>query len=396
MIENIKIKTRSTAADYEFLGRVNEDWTKQYRKHFFNDSSASALSLFGVISNRQWKVFLGRIPSLNRDSQTRQLSYIIQAEGVCGNSDSNLLAKLLTFILTEDRDMKKVGKIFSDEFTLEYLDSIDDKRHTIGTESEVNSKLENVFNTIDVQLSGNGFNPDGLSFDYVSTENIGKLCYLISKITDSDISFDTNLLFAATDLPLEVSEFDSIFDLSQNADGLVLTTYDKDTDKLPVIKKKTTRSKSRLMTEFPKKLKNGWTKIQKILTSLLIISLITNFILIFSRSSENTERMSSLMAKQDSLSLLKSTLANYADSLNKTKKSLDSVKTLQCYKDKNNKNIVTLDLAEFSKTGVCKMLYAKNSDTVSVYSIVDFAKNSCKVSVCKGKVSKGGADVNLK
>ena len=96
------------------------------------------------------------------------------------------------------------------------------------------------------------------------------------------------------------------------------------------------------------------------------------------------------MAKQDSLNLLKKSLDDNAVLLTQANRSLDSLKKMQCYKD------IQFDLAEFAKTGVCKIFVVNKADTFSVHSIFDFEHNKCKVSVCKGDESKGGTDVNLK
>lgn len=378
MIENIKLMTRSTAVDYEYFGGDTQtDWLRTYQKYFYNDASALSLSLFGVISGKQWKVFLGRIPSPNRDSFTRQISYIIKAEGVCGNEDSTKIAKLLTTVIADSNGMQKVGKIFSKEFLLEYINSLDEKRHTPETASEINGKLDKIFDSLDVKLSDKIFDGDDLTFDYWTPDNANKLCSLVTKITDANIDFDEKYLFAETDLPISNKDAEELFSISKNANGLVLTTNKDMSDEMPVVKKKSLSNNTKTKKESPKESKNGWTKTQKMLIFLLIISLITNFALIFSRPSDDTEKISLLTAKQDSLNSLKSTLGDYTDSLTKVNQRFDSIISLQSYSDTINKNIVKLDLAEFAKHGVSKIITTDNgkpNDTIIVRSNIDFDK----------------------
>ena len=58
---------------------------------------------------------------------------------------------------------------------------------------------------------------------------------------------------------------------------------------------------------------------------------------------------------------------------------LDSLQSLLCYKDTINKNDVRLDLAEFSKNGLCKIMTynaQKSFDTVIVkYNVEDNKKH---------------------
>jgi hypothetical protein len=395
MIENIKLMTRSKAVDYEYFGSPTQtDWLSTYKKCLFNDSSAFALSLFGVVSERKWKVFLGRIPSGNRDSHSRQISYVVKAEGTCGNDDSMQIAKLLSFILINDNNMQKTGEKFSSEFSFDYINSLDDKRHTPETESEINAKLENIFNSIDVNVTDFDFKPDGLTFDYFSADNAKKVCTLISKITNVQLSADEKLFFAVTDLPVDSNDIDTLFSTSQEANGMVLTTDKKESINLPVVKKKSASRKNINTIESPMKSKDGWTKIQKILTYLLIISLITNCVLIFSRPSPNAEKTLLLTAERDSLNLLKSMLTDCSVSLATVNRNLDSIRALQCYNDTVNKATIKFDLAEFSKTGLCKtVMFGK--DTFSVFSRINIAVKKGEVGVYKNGEAKFHTEFGL-
>ncbi len=412
MIENIKLMTRSTASDYEFFGtETSTAWTGKYQKYFFDDTKANGLTLFGEIENAKWKLFVGRIPSSNRDSFTRQLSYILKAEGTRGNSDSLYVAKLVTFILKTDFEMKIIGEKFSNEFTTDFINGLDNKRHTTETENEINEKLESIFKSIDIEQSESVKEIDGLKFDYFSADNAGKMSELVSLISDQEVQIDGKIMFAVTMLPIESSETDTIFAESDKPNGLVLTTNKEFSDALPIVKKKSFSLRSKAATESPTTSRSGWTRALKTLIVLLIISLITNCVLIL-RPFGNQERTLSIMAKQDSLNLLKKSLDDNTVLLTKANRSLDSLKRMQCYKN------TQFDLAEFAKTGNCRIFIenktdtftvystivpVKNktdvvnkTDTFTVYSIFDLKNNKCKVSVCKGDESKGGTDVNLK
>ncbi len=388
MIENIKLMTRSTASDYEFFGReTSTAWLQKYQQRFFDDTSANGLTLFGEIENSEWKLFVGRIPSSNRDSFTRQLSYILKSEGTRGNSDSLLMAKLVTFILKSDFEMNTIGEKFSSEFTTDYINGLDDKRHTQETEAEINEKLERIFQSINIALPEVAKDIDGLSFDYFSAKKAETISRIIALVSDKETAIDGKILFAVTMLPIEAKDTDSIFAESDNIRGLVLTT-DKDySDPLPIVKKK---SKNRMATEFPTTSRNGWSKTPKILMTLLIISLMLNCILIGSRSSHSGEKASSLMAKQDSLNVLKNSVAAYADSIMTLNTRIEKIKALQHHGGS------WLDVVEFNKTGFCKVVSTKHSDTVAVYSIVDFAKSNCEVRIYNNGVAKGSTTVNFK
>lgn len=239
MIENIKLMTRSTASDYEFFGReTSTAWLQKYQQRFFNDTSANGLTLFGEIENSEWKLFVGRIPSSNRDSFTRQLSYILKSEGTRGNSDSLLIAKLVTFILKSDFEMNTIGEKFSSEFTTDYINGLDDKRHTQETEAEINEKLERIFQSINIALPEVVKDIDGFSFDYFSAENAETISRIIALISDKETPIDGKILFAVTMLPIEKKDTDSIFTESDNIRGLVLTTDKEYSDPLPIVKKK--------------------------------------------------------------------------------------------------------------------------------------------------------------
>ena len=394
MIENIKLMTRSTASDYEFFGtETSAAWLHKYQQYLYDDSKANGMTLFGEIDNSEWKLFVGRIPSSNRDSYTRQLSYILKAEGTRGNSDSLNIAKLITFILKIDFEMKTIGERFSNEFSIDYIDGLDSKRHTEETENEIREKLESVFQSINIELSECANKIDGLKYDSFSSENAEIMSGIIALIADKDVQIDGKIMFAVTELPIDGKEDEKILTDSNNVGGLILTTNKVNSLPLPFVKKKSISLKAKIPTEFHNTSKIGWTKILKIPTVLLIISLITNCVLIFSilsKTSEVSEQASLLRVQQDSLNLLKKSEANYSELLTKSNHSLDSLTKMQCYKD------VHFDLAEFSTTGNCKIYVVNKNDTISVYSNFDLAKNKCNVSVCKGGVSKGGADVNLK
>lgn len=391
MIENIKLMTRSTASDYEFFGtETSTAWTNKYQKYFFDDTKANGLTLFGEIEKAEWKLFVGRIPSSNRDSFTRQLSYILKAEGTRGNSDSLYISKLVTFILKNDFEMKIIGEKFSNEFTTDFINGLDGKRHTTETENEIKEKLERIFQSIDIEQPECVKEIDGLKFDYFSADNAGKISELVSLISDKEVQIDGKIMFAVTMLPIESTETDTIFAESDKPNGLVLTTNKEYSDALPIVKKKSFSHRSKEETESRNSSRIGWTKTLKILTVLLIISLITNCVLIFSRSSGNVERTSSLMAKQDSLNVLKKSLDDYAVSLTKANRSLDSLKEMQCYKG------IKFDIAEFAKSGKCRIYDVNQTDTFTVDSFFDLKNNKCEVIVSKNGVQKGRQEVNLK
>ncbi len=394
MIENIKLMTRSTASDYEFFGtETSTAWLHKYQQYFYDDSKANGLTLFGEIDNSEWKLFLGRIPSSNRDSFSRQLSYILKAEGTRGNSDSLYIAKLVTFILKNDFGMKTSGERFSNEFSIDYIDGLDNKRHTEETDNKIKEKLESVFQSINIELSECANKIEGLKYDSFSSENAEKMSGIIALISVKDVQIEGKIMFAVTELPIEGKEDEKILPNSNNVGGLILTTNKESSEPLPIVKKKSFFLKAKIPTESHNTSKIGWTKILKIPTVLLIISLITNCVLIFSilsKTSENSEQASLLRVQQDSLNLLRNSVSNYSELLTKSNRNLDSLIKMQCYND------VYFDLAEFSKTGNCKIFVVNKKDTISVHSNFDFANNKCNVSVCKGKVSKGGADVNLK
>jgi hypothetical protein len=264
MIENIKLMTRSTALDYEFFGTdTSTAWMSKYQKYFFDDTKANGLTLFGEIENNEWKLFVGRIPSSNRDSFKRQLSYILKAEGTRGNSDSLNIAKLVTFILKKDFEMNTIGEKFSNEFTNDFIDRLDDKRHTAETENEINERLERIFQSIDIELPESEKEINCLKFDYFSAENADKMSKVIALISDKETTIDGKIiLFATTRLPIDSKDTETIFSESENIQGLVLTTNKEYSDPLPIVKKKVTP------------VKNGLSKPLKILITIATLAVI--------------------------------------------------------------------------------------------------------------------------
>lgn len=394
MIENIKIMTRSFSLDYDTFN-VDKfgSWWENY-KDFYNDESNG---VYIEIEDGKWSIFIDKINSNRRDNvgnPGRQIYFALEGSGEIGNDDYRAFLKLIFFFLTKDQAKKEISSLFNSEFPAEFINLLDKQRHTDETDQAVKQKLNNIFAEL----------PEIVESDYPPQKNENGVV-IVKKYNDQSVKeflsrllsadkYNGKTIFVYTDSYADEEIVQSVnektspnrgFFLSsqegQEFEGKVKIVTNRRADYAPITDKKKAKSTNSKKLSIP------------LLAScaLNLIFLIVIFVLCSSKNSLKKE-YSDIVAKNYSDSL---TISCQDSTIMALQKKIDELK-IPCFSDSKTHNVVTLDLAEFSKTGVCKMLYAKNSDTVSVYSIVDFDKNSCKVSVCKGKVSKGGADVNLK
>lgn len=380
--------TASRNRDYEFFSQTPWPPSWQELRDYRVKFGKGDFSVIVKIEDSKFTAFIEKIPSANQDNNRRNLFYVVAAQGVVGdNGIANAVKKIAASAVS---DIAELGKVFDREFPADYISNLDNCRHTPETESAIQAKLISLAKSLsEVATEQPALEANIIKIGKLSDEKVNFLNALNLLTSEQQMDGVTFLTACSNKLNDDSAAYltDSI---SSPAQGLIIS------DNIAVETLEIKKKSKFLTTESPTISKSGSKKKSRILTCLLIISVLTNCILISSRQSKPEEKTSSLMARQDSINLLKSILANKDDSLATLNGCIDSLNALQCFNDTATHTAVKLDIADFSKSGVCKMVSAKASDTVSIYTTVDFVKNKCTVRVYKKGESKGSTVVNLK
>ena len=395
MTENIKITTRSYSLDYDTFN-VDKfgSWWENF-KDFYNDYSDG---IYVEIEDGKWRIFFDKINSDRKDNvgEGRQIYFALEGSGKIGNDDFHSFLKLIFFVMTKDRKKITLSKLFNREFPAEFINPLDNKRHTEETDKAVKQKLDKIFEELpkyddtvksSQQLSSGAvfvkkFNEASCKEFLSQLLSVGtKAGKTILVYTDSYADEDTVNKMVAQTMPER--GFILTSQEEQEFDGKVSIPVKKVPEPVVGDKKKANSTSS------------------KKLSKKFLVSCALNLILvgvIFGMSlSRNSERMgiSATLLEKVSVDSLTICLMQSDSTINVMKKTIDSLSVPQ-FTDTITNNVIHLDIAEFFKTGICKTTSAKIADTVSVYSHVDFEKHKCEVRVYKNGVLKGSSEMNLK
>ena len=143
MTENIKITTRSYSLDYDTFN-VDKfgSWWENF-KDFYNDYSDG---IYVEIEDGKWRIFFDKINSDRKDNvgEGRQIYFALEGSGKIGNDDFHSFLKLIFFVMTKDRKKITLSKLFNREFPAEFINPLDNKRHTEETDKAVKQKLDKI------------------------------------------------------------------------------------------------------------------------------------------------------------------------------------------------------------------------------------------------------------
>ena len=353
MTENIKITTRSYSLDYDTFN-VDKfgSWWENF-KDFYNDYSDG---IYVEIEDGKWRIFFDKINSDRKDNvgEGRQIYFALEGSGKIGNDDFHSFLKLIFFVMTKDRKKITLSKLFNREFPAEFINPLDNKRHTEETDKAVKQKLDKIFEELpkyddtvksSQQLSSGAvfvkkFNEASCKEFLSQLLSVGtKAGKTILVYTDSYADEDTVNKMVAQTMPER--GFILTSQEEQEFEGKVSIPVKKVPEPVVGDKKKANSTSS------------------KKLSKKFLVSCALNLILvgvIFGMSlSRNSERMgiSATLLEKVSVDSLTICLMQSDSTINVMKKTIDSLSVPQ-FTDTITNNVIHLDIAEFFKTGICK------------------------------------------
>ena len=383
----IKYKTKNVNNEFKFLDSLpNIEWGKYKNDKF---STNRGLNIFVSTKGNTWQASVEKVPSLRRkDAAGRNIFSVIEAKGEFGDDESKKIFKLISFILLEDNSLSKCGEQLDNIFDEDFVNQAFETDKT----KEIADKLNQFFDKLPIVE-----NPQNellkshiVKVTEFTDDHILVLLNEIRQITSNATNNMGQMIFAVNDLPYENADLEYIVNQINDIDKIVILTKADSRISEPIssFKKKATTLPAPITKESHQKSKVGSPIIPKIVVSLLIISLITNVILLICNSIRISQRNSQIQELEVSKMHLTDCLIRQKDSLVNMQciqRQLDSLQSLLCYKDTINKNDVRLDLAEFSKNGLCKIMTynaQKSFDTVIVkYNVEDNKKHEEYINV---------------
>ena len=395
--EYIILNTASFARDFEFFSEHEPDYGTLKKRYGANlDSKRLVIE----IADGRFNMFLSKIPGNRADEKGRYMFYNIVAKGRTGGyriatAVRNIAAAAIT-------DIQQLGEKFDQFFTSDYLRKFDDCRKTTATQKAIQTKLLELADNLDECYASNYEidekeikilvkNPNN-NFDESEPieESKDRMIKALNFITDYHPNPDLAngiVVFLEFDTLYKnnVKEFDEFG--ATPLYGYILVNENKTEAKSIAVKKKL-KSES-LTATFRKKLKSGWMPIA---TTLLIISLIANLILLMlNRSTVKSE--TALADVKDSTALLESLISQKDSLILEMQQTIDSINNASktdLFFDETNKNNIELDINEFRKNGWFKsfVCHSENdslvvNDTIIIRSNVDFVKGICYINIHK-------------
>lgn len=383
MTENIKITTRSYSLDYDTFN-VDKfgSWWENF-KDFYNDYSDG---IYVEIEDGKWRIFFDKINSDRKDNvgEGRQIYFALEGSGKIGNDDFHSFLKLVFFVMTKDRKKIALSKLFNREFPAEFINPLDNKRHTKETDKAVKQKLDNIFDELPVyddtvkssqQLSSGAvcvkkFNEASCKEFLSQLLSVGtKTGKTILVYTDSYADEDTVNKMVAQTMPER--GFILTSQEEQEFEGRVSIPVKKVSEPVFVTDKKKANSTS------SKKLSKKF--LVSCALNLILVGVI--FALSFAKNSQKTESLG-ILAKPSLDSLINSNIKKDS-TIAVMQKTIDSLRVPQ-YTDTTTKFVKTLDIEEFLKTGVCKIIVkdtVNNADTISIHHMIDEKTQKCEIRV---------------
>lgn len=382
---HIRYKTKNVDNEFRFLDSLsNIEWGK-FKKQTF--STNRGLNLFVEIDGDKWKASVEKFPNRRgKDASGRNIFSVVEAEGILGDDEAQKIFKLISFILLKDNTMEQCGEILDKKFDEKFVNKAFEEDKT----EEIAKKLNEFFDEIpETTFPKNS----ALKYQFAEVveftdESVRKLLNGVSRIAEKHSGINHHCIFAVNDLPYSANDLEIIADEIEDIDKIVILTQASSRISVPIsdIKKKATTKSSLVLTESRPKSSNGSTKALRIVVPFLIISLIANLVMLtrgnYFTNSTHIMELDSAISSKDSLIIYQNCLIKNKDSLiSATKIELDSLKSMTNFIDNINGNIVKLDIAEFSKSGACKLSVLRIDttkqilfDTVTINSSVDFDK----------------------
>lgn len=375
----IKYKTKNVNNEFKFLDSFPNIKWGEYKNEKF--STNRGLNIFVSTKGNTWQASVEKVPSLRRkDAAGRNIFSVIEAKGEFGDDESKKIFKLISFILLKDNSLSKCGEQLDNIFDEDFVNQAFETDKT----KEIADKLNQFFDKLPIVE-----NPQNellkshiVKVTEFTDDNILVLLNEIRQITSNATNNMGQMIFAVNDLPYENADLEYIVNQINDIDKIVILTKSDSrfSESIANFKKKATTLPAPITKEFHTKSKVGSPIIPKIVVLLLIISLITNVILLICNSIRISQRNSQIQELEVSKRHLTDGLNRQRDSLEKMnciQFQLDSLKSLLCYKDLINNNDVRLDLAEFPENGQCKIITSntkKAYDTIVVRCHMDFDK----------------------
>lgn len=382
---HIRYKTKNVDNEFRFLDSLsNIEWGK-YKKQKF--STNRGLNIFVETDGNKWKASVEKFPNRRgKDASGRNIFSVIEAEGIWGDDEAQKIFKLISFILLKDNTMEQCGEILDKIFDEDFVNQAFETDKTEEIAKKLNKFLDEIPTTMDF--------PENVVLKYqfaevveFTDESVRKFLNGVSRITKEYTNYNHHCIFAVNDLPYGENDLEIIADEIEDIDKIVILTKALSRISVPIsdIKKKATTKPSLVMTESRPKSGSGSTKALRIVLPFLIISLIANLVTLtrgnYLNSTKKAEMESLILSKDSLIQLQNCLIKNQETLITVTKTELDSLKSMTNYIDNVNGNIVKLDIAEFRKSGACKLSVLKIDttkqilfDTVTINSSVDFDK----------------------
>lgn len=191
----ITIKTRSTAKDYDgFWGRTSFNW-EEYSKVRNEDTKFCILA---QVTKSDWKICFSKLMS-GRKTQMNQSIYLeLAGKGQKGDEESRYFYNLISYSLSKPLDIEStlsdIAKHADEVFNTDFIDSLDDKRHTQEAEQLLAAKMPEFFKKFENQkLFGKDFTGEkqktnNVYVDCLTSSNKDKFLGKLSVICDRSSS----------------------------------------------------------------------------------------------------------------------------------------------------------------------------------------------------------------
>ena len=373
MTENIKITTRSYSLDYDTFN-VDKfgSWWENY-KDFYNDYSDG---IYVEIEDGEWRIFFDKINSDRKDNvgEGRQIYFALEGSGKIGNDDFQSFLKLIFFVLTKDRKKSQLSKLFNREFSAEFINMLDNKRHTVETDKAVKQKLDNIFTELpDYDNSVKTLQHFGSGAVVVKKFNETSCKEFLSQLSAVETKTEKTIL-VYTDSFADEETVKKMIAKTMPERGLIITSQEEQEfeGKVSIPVKKVLER----IVDSSKKKANS-TSLKKLSTkffvscALNLILLGVIFMLSLSKNSQSTESLG-LWAKP-SLDSLNHSIYKKDSTIAVMRETIDSLRVPQ-YADTATIYVKTIDIEEFFKSGVCKVIVndtVNNADTISIHHMID-------------------------